>query len=67
MVLDMTIQDDTETYKDVTIDTTLNEYLKQLLWALCEEIFDILTSQPGRNDIIKHLIKYQIHQFHEIL
>lgn len=67
MVLDMTIQDDTETYKDVTIDTTLNEYLRQLLWALCEEFFDILTSQPGRTDIINHLIKHQIHQFHEIL
>lgn len=67
MVLDMTIQDDTETYKDVTIDTTLNEYLRQLLWALCEEFFDILTSQPGRTDIINHLIKHQIHQFYEIL
>ena len=67
MVLDMTTQDDTETYKDVTIDTTLNEYLKQLLWGLCEEYFDILSSQPGRTDIIKHLIKHQIHQFHEIL
>jgi len=67
MVLDMTIQDDAKTYRDVTIDTTLNEYQKQLLWALCEEFSDILTAQPGRTDIIKHAIKHQIHQFHETL
>jgi hypothetical protein len=53
----MTIPDDTETYRDVTIGTTLNKYQRQSLWTLCEEFSDILTSQPGRTDIIKHEIK----------
>ena len=57
MLADMTIPDDTETYRDVTIGTTLNKYQRQSLWTLCEEFSDILTSQPGRTDIIKHEIK----------
>jgi hypothetical protein len=57
MLPDMTIPDDTETYRDVTIGTTLHKYQRQSLWTLCEEFSDILTSQPGRTDIIKHEIK----------
>ena len=53
----MTIPDDTETIRDVTIGTTLHKYQRQSLWTLCEEFSDILTSQPGRTDIIKHEIK----------
>jgi hypothetical protein len=54
---DTTIPNDTETYRDVTIGTTFNKYQRQSLWTLCEEFPDILTSQPGRTDIIKHEIK----------
>ena len=57
MLPDMTIPDDTETYRDVTIGTTLNKYQRQSLWTLCEEFSDILTSQSGRTDIIEHEIK----------
>ena len=57
MLADMTIPDDTETYRDVTIGTTLNKYQRQSLWTLCEEFSDILTSQSGRTDIIEHEIK----------
>jgi hypothetical protein len=51
MLPDMTIPDDTETYRDATLGTTLNKYQRQSLWTLCEEFSDILTSQPGRTSI----------------
>ena len=57
MLPDMTIPDDTETHRYVTIGTTLNKYQRQSLQTLCEEFSDILTSQPVRTDIIKHDIK----------
>jgi hypothetical protein len=38
MLPDMTIPDDTETYRDVTIGTTLNKYQRQSLWTLCEKL-----------------------------
>jgi hypothetical protein len=41
MLPDMTIPDDTETYRDATIGTMLNKYQKQSLWTLCEEFSDI--------------------------
>lgn len=50
-------ENDNESYKDVHIGQSLLYKQRKEILDLCEEFKDILTSKPGRTDLIEHSIR----------
>lgn len=50
-------ENDNESYKDVHIGQSLLYKQRKEILDICEEFKDILTSKPGRTDLIEHSIR----------
>ena len=50
------VSDDVQTWQDVKISNTLTDDQRQCLTMLLEEYSSVLSSEPGRTDIIKHVV-----------
>jgi hypothetical protein len=50
------VSDDVQTWQDVKLSNTLTDDQRKCLTMMLEEYSFVLSSEPGRIDIIKHVV-----------